>query len=487
ERDAVVETWTATSELPAGDGASLVDAFEAQVVAGAAAVSCEGVSLSYGELNAAANRLARVLVDRGVGPESLIAVALPRSTEMIVTLLGVLKAGAAYVPVDPSYPADRIAYLLDDANPALVIATSQVANDLNGDGWLLLDAPETVADLAGRPSGDLTQDERVSPLLPQHPAYVIYTSGSTGRPKGVVVAHEQVVRLFTATDPWFGFGPEQVWTMFHSYAFDFSVWELWGPLLHGGRLVVVPHTVSRSPELFLDLLVRERVTVLNQTPSAFYQLIQADTENPELGDRLALEYVVFGGEALDPGRLTAWYHRHPQDSPRLVNMYGITETTVHVTHRSLTPATPGAGSQRSLIGGPIPDLRLYVLDSALQPTAPGVPGEMYVAGAGLARGYLNRPALSAERFIADPYGPAGTRMYRSGDLARWTQDSEIEYLGRADHQVKIRGFRIELGEIETVLTTLTGVAQAAVIVRDDRLIAYLTGTPEIAAVRAELT
>ncbi|MEV0750382.1 amino acid adenylation domain-containing protein [Streptomyces sp. NPDC050273] len=488
ERDAVVETWTATSELPAGDGASLVDAFEAQVVAGAVAVSCE-VSLSYGELNAAANRLARVLVDRGVGPESLVAVALPRSTEMVVALLGVLKAGAAYVPVDPSYPADRIAYLLDDANPALVIATSQVADDLNGDGWLLLDAPETVTDLAGRPGGDLTQDERVSPLLPQHPAYVIYTSGSTGRPKGVVVAHEQVVRLFTATDPWFGFGPEQVWTMFHSYAFDFSVWELWGPLLHGGRLVVVPHTVSRSPEQFLDLLVQERVTVLNQTPSAFYQLIQADTENPDLGDRLALEYVVFGGEALDPGRLTAWFHRHPQDSPRLVNMYGITETTVHVTHRPLTPATPGtpgAGSQRSLIGGPIPDLRLYILDSALQPTAPGVPGEMYVAGAGLARGYLNRPALSAERFVADPYGPAGTRMYRSGDLARWTQDGEIEYLGRADHQVKIRGFRIELGEIETVLTTLTGIAQAAVIVRDDRLIAYLTGTPEIAAVRAEL-
>ncbi|WP_329542010.1 non-ribosomal peptide synthase/polyketide synthase [Streptomyces sp. NBC_01358] len=489
ERDAVVETWTATSELPAGDGASLVDAFEAQVASESVAVSCEGVSLSYGELNAAANRLARVLVDRGVGPESLVAVALPRSAEMVVALLGVLKAGAAYVPVDPSYPADRIAYLLDDANPALVIATSQVADDLNGDGWLLLDAPETVADLTGRPSGDLTQDQRVSPLLPQHPAYVIYTSGSTGRPKGVVVAHEQVVRLFTATDPWFGFGAEQVWTMFHSYAFDFSVWELWGPLLHGGRLVVVPHTVSRSPEQFLDLLVQERVTVLNQTPSAFYQLIQADTENPDLGDRLALEYVVFGGEALDPGRLTAWFHRHPQDSPRLVNMYGITETTVHVTHRPLTPATPatpGTGSQRSLIGGPIPDLRLYILDSALQPTAPGVPGEMYVAGAGLARGYLNRPALSAERFVADPYGPAGTRMYRSGDLARWTQDGEIEYLGRADHQVKIRGFRIELGEIETVLTTLTGIAQAAVIVRDDRLIAYLTGTPDTTAVRAEL-
>ncbi|WP_327171143.1 amino acid adenylation domain-containing protein [Streptomyces sp. NBC_01336] len=484
ERDAVVAGWTATSELPAGDGASLVDAFEVQVVAESVAVSCEGVSLSYGELNAAANRLARVLVDRGVGPESLVAVALPRSTEMIVTLLGVLKAGAAYVPVDPSYPADRIAYLLDDANPALVIATSQVANDLNGDGWLLLDAPETVADLAGRPSGDLTQDQRVSPLLPQHPAYVIYTSGSTGRPKGVVVAHEQVVRLFTSTHEWFGFGPEQVWTMFHSYAFDFSVWELWGPLLHGGRLVVVPHTVSRSPEQFLDLLVQERVTVLNQTPSAFYQLIQADTENPDLGDRLALEYVVFGGEALDPGRLTAWYHRHPQDSPRLVNMYGITETTVHVTHR---PLTPGTGKHRSLIGGPIPDLRLYILDSALQPTAPGVPGEMYVAGAGLARGYLNRPGLSAERFVADPYGPAGTRMYRSGDLARWTQDGEIEYLGRADHQVKIRGFRIELGEIETVLTTLDGVAQAAVIVRDDRLIAYLTGTPDTTAVRAELT
>ncbi|MGW2332295.1 amino acid adenylation domain-containing protein, partial [Streptomyces sp. NPDC001700] len=484
ERREVVQAWAATDSEPMAGGGSLVDRFEARVAAcggTGVAVSCEGVSLSYGELNAAANRLARVLAGRGVGPESLVAIALPRSVEMVVALLGVLKAGAAYVPVDPSYPADRIAYLLEDADPALVISGLDTASQLRGADWLLLDDPGTVAELAENSGTDLTDTDRVGALLPEHPAYVIYTSGSTGRPKGVVVAHAQVVRLFTATDHWFGFGPDEVWTLFHSYAFDFSVWELWGPLLHGGRLVVVPHTVSRSPEQFLELLVREQVTVLSQTPSAFYQLIQADTENPQLGDGLALRYVVFGGEALDLGRLAAWYTRHGGRGPRLVNMYGITETTVHVTHRTLDQET-ASGQHKSLIGGPIPDLRLYILDSALQPAAPGVTGEMYVAGAGLARGYLNRPALTSERFIADPYGPAGSRMYRSGDLARWTTDGEWEYLGRADDQVKIRGFRIELGEIQTALTTHPALAQAAVIVREDRpgdrrLAAYTVTTP----------
>ncbi|MGW2332237.1 non-ribosomal peptide synthetase, partial [Streptomyces sp. NPDC001700] len=500
ERREVVQAWAATDSEPSAGGGSLVDRFEARVAAcggTGVAVSCEGVSLSYGELNAAANRLARVLAGRGVGPESLVAVALPRSVEMVIALLGVLKAGAAYVPVDPSYPADRIAYLLEDADPALAISSVETASQLRGADWLLLNDPGTVAELAAVSGTDLTDADRVGALLPEHPAYVIYTSGSTGRPKGVVVAHAQVVRLFTATDHWFGFGPDEVWTLFHSYAFDFSVWELWGPLLHGGRLVVVPHTVSRSPEQFLELLVRERVTVLSQTPSAFYQLIQADTENPQLGDELVLRCVVFGGEALDLGRLAPWYARHGGRGPRLVNMYGITETTVHVTHRTLDQET-ASGQPKSLIGGPIPDLRLYILDSALQPAAPGVTGEMYVAGAGLARGYLNRPALTSERFVADPCGGIpGARMYRTGDLARWTADGEWEYLGRADDQVKIRGFRIELGEIQTALTTHPALAQAAVIVREDRpgdrrLAAYTVTapghtTPNPTALRAHLS
>ncbi|ANB09091.1 hypothetical protein SAM40697_5134 [Streptomyces ambofaciens] len=463
------------SVVPLDAGVTLVSWFARQVVLSpeAVAVSCDGVALSYGELDGRANRLARLLVERGAGAERLVAVALERSVDLVVALLAVVKAGAGYVPVDPSYPAERIAYVLKDAAPALLVTTRQALPEQVGDlDTVVLDDPETVTDLAARSAGVLADVV----VRAEHPAYVIYTSGSTGRPKGVVVSHGQVVRLFTRTRDWFGFGADDVWTLFHSYAFDFSVWELWGPLLHGGRLVVVPFTVSRSPADFLALLAGESVTVLNQTPSAFYQLMQADQENPALGEGLALRYVVFGGEALDLGRLSTWYTRHPEagGGPRLVNMYGITETTVHVTHRALDAATV-AGQGASLIGEPIPDLRLYVLDSALHPVPAGVTGEMYVAGPGLARGYLNRPGLTAERFVADPYGAPGTRMYRSGDLARRHTDGELEYLGRADDQVKVRGFRIELGEIQTALVQHPAVTQAAVIVREDRLIAYTTG------------
>ncbi|GAA2800464.1 hypothetical protein GCM10010505_29090 [Kitasatospora aburaviensis] len=279
------------------------------------------------------------------------------------------------------------------------------------------------------------------------------------------------MRLFRTTEELFGFAAEDVWTLFHSYAFDFSVWELWGALLHGGRLVVVDHETSRSPGRFLELLARERVTVLNQTPSAFYQLMQADQE---AGLELALRTVVFGGEALEHARLAGWYARHAQDAPRLVNMYGITETTVHVTHARLA----GTGAAAGQIGTALPDLRTYVLDAGLRPVAPGVAGELYVAGPGLARGYLNRPGLTAGRFVADPFGPAGSRMYRSGDVVRRSADGGLRYVGRADQQVKVRGFRIELGEIEAALAAHPGVAQVAVLARQDRaddtrLVAYL--------------
>ncbi|MFF0034565.1 amino acid adenylation domain-containing protein, partial [Streptomyces avermitilis] len=322
---------------------------------------------------------------------------------------------------------------------------------------------------------------------PDHPAYVIYTSGSTGQPKGVVNTHRNVVRLFDATRKWFGFGPDDVWTLFHSYAFDFSVWELWGALLHGGRLVVVPFEVSRTPGAFLDLLADERVTVLSQTPSAFYQLTQADADASRPSRRLGLRTVVFGGEALMPSRLADWYARHPDDAPVLVNMYGITETTVHVTYQPLNRHRATAAAA-SVIGLGLPDLRTYVLDGGLQLVVPGVVGELYVAGAGVARGYLGRPGLTAERFIADPYGSEpGTRMYRTGDLVRWNPHGELEFIGRADHQVKIRGFRIEPGEIEAVLTDHPYVAEATVVVRqeqsgDARLVAYVVARE---ALRAE--
>ncbi|MGH3857136.1 MAG: amino acid adenylation domain-containing protein, partial [Pseudonocardiaceae bacterium] len=314
---------------------------------------------------------------------------------------------------------------------------------------------------------DPTDADRTTPLRSEHPVYVIYTSGSTGQPKGVLITHQNVVRLFGATRHWFGFDANDVWTLFHSYAFDFSVWEIWGPLLHGGRLVVVPYEVSRSPRQFLHLLAREGVTVLNQTPSAFYQLMQADQDNAAVGRSLTLRAVIFGGEALELARLGDWYHRHPDHAPTLVNMYGITETTVHVTHVALDRRSAAAGAT-SVIGTGIPDLRTYVLDAGVQLVPPGVAGELYIGGAGLARGYLHRPGLTAQRFVADPYGPPGERMYRTGDLVRWRPDGNLEFVGRADDQVKIRGFRIEPGEIETVLVAHSDVAQAAVIARTDR-------------------
>ncbi len=274
-----------------------------------------------------------------------------------------------------------------------------------------------------------------------------------------------------------------MWTLFHSYAFDFSVWELWGALLYGGRVVIVPYWVSRSPEAFRELLVRERVTVLNQTPSAFRQLIQADMSEPKAD--LALRYVIFGGEALELQSLRPWLERYGDARPLLVNMYGITETTVHVTYRPIRWKDLESG-QGSVIGVPIPDLQVYILDPDGQPVPVGVPGEMYVGGAGVARGYLNRAELTAARFIPDSFRPTADGMlYRTGDLARRLENGDIEYLGRIDHQVKIRGFRIELGEIEHVLTQDGGVRDAVVMIRkdddsDERLVAYFiagTATP----------
>ncbi|MFE7610156.1 amino acid adenylation domain-containing protein [Streptomyces celluloflavus] len=451
------------------------------------AVSDGPVSLTYRELNERANRWARLLLAHGVGPESRVAVALPRGADLVVALLAVVKAGGCYVPLDPEYPADRVRHILGDSAPDALVSHADVLAGLPTAELPVLDlaAPGLREAAAEHSPADLTDAERRAPLGPDHPAYVIYTSGSTGRPKGVVVPHRNVVRLFSATASDFGFGAGDVWTLFHSYAFDFSVWELWGPLLHGGRLVVVDHATSRSPQDFLRLLSRERVTVLNQTPSAFYQLIEAEeAAGAEGGDApglSALRWVVFGGEALDLGRLDAWYARHPA-GPVLVNMYGITETTVHVTRLPLDAGSAGRSAGRGVIGSPIPDLAARVLDGGLRPVPEGITGELYVAGPGLARGYLGRPALTAGRFVADPYGPPGSRMYRTGDLVRLRADGSMEYAGRSDQQVKIRGFRIELGEIESVLHGHPELASAAVAVHRDqaghrRLVGYAVPAP----------
>nr|WP_233429644.1 non-ribosomal peptide synthetase [Nocardia elegans] len=433
--------------------------------------------LTYEELDRRANQLARRLIADGAGPETLVAVVLPRSLDLVVALLAVVKSGAGYVPIDPSYPAERIAYVLADSRPAGVIVDGSTEVELpTGLPTVLMDGfgAET-PELVDAGEGPITDADRNAPLSASNIAYVIYTSGSTGRPKGVAVAHRNVVRLFANTDREFGFGAEDVWTMFHSFAFDFSVWEIWGPLLFGGTLVVVDYYTSRSPEQFLELLRRERVTVLNQTPSAFYQLAEADRLAG--GQPLALRYVVFGGEALELRRLADWVARHGDTAPRLVNMYGITETTVHVSHRVLDAETIAAATG-SVVGRAIAGLRVYVLDDRLHPVPVGVAGEMYVAGPQLARGYLGRPDLTAARFVADPLGEPGTLLYRSGDVARWNRFGELEYLGRADDQVKVRGFRIELGEIEAAVLAQPGIAQAAVVVREDqpgdqRIVAYV--------------
>jgi amino acid adenylation domain-containing protein len=445
--------------------------FEAQVqrTPQAVAVLIDDQSLSYAQLNAQANQVAHRLLALGVRPDDRVAICVERGLSMLVGLLGILKAGAGYVPIDPSYPAERIAFTLQDSAPlALLLHTDtlQLAAE-----WPLapidLDSP-ALADEA-------TDNPQVPGLKVSHLAYVIYTSGSTGLPKGVMVEHRQVTRLFSATQGWFDFNRRDVWALFHSFAFDFSVWEIWGALLHGGQLLVVPQLVSRSPDECYALLCRAGVSILNQTPSAFRQLIAAQGRSDL---KHSLRQVIFGGEALDPGILKPWYERVGNAGTRLVNMYGITETTVHVTYRALEAAdarVPGV----SPIGGPIPDLQLYLLDSQHEPVPVGVVGELYVGGAGVARGYLNRDALNAERFIADPFSTqAAGRLYKTGDLGRWLAAGNLEYLGRNDDQVKIRGFRIELGEVQARLAACDGVREAVVIAREDepgdqRLVAYL--------------
>ncbi|MET1077087.1 MAG: amino acid adenylation domain-containing protein, partial [Pseudomonas sp.] len=464
--------------------------FEDQVALRPLAIALEyqGQRLSYAMLNQQANQLARHLRGLGVRPDDRVAICLERGPAMVLALLATLKAGAGYVPLDPLYPRERLQHLLHDSRPRVLV--SQLALDPH------LAAPPACARvvLDALPwvqspwSDEFATNLDDGGLDQAHLAYVIYTSGSTGTPKGVMVEHRQLARLFSATQACFQFDHQDVWTLFHSFAFDFSVWELWGALIHGGKLVIVPQATRLGPHAFHRLVCEQGVTVLNQTPSAFRQFIAADQAAAR---RHRLRLVIFGGEALTLGHLKPWYAQAHNQATRLVNMYGITETTVHVTYRPLVPADAERVGP-SPIGVRIPDLQLYVLDPLGRPVPIGMTGELHVGGAGVARGYQGLPALSAERFRDDPFSAVpGARLYRSGDLARWRQDGDLEYLGRNDSQVKLRGFRIELGEIEAQLARLDGVREAVVIAREDdpgqpRLVAYLVAQPGDELVPAEL-
>ncbi|MFK3820540.1 amino acid adenylation domain-containing protein [Pseudomonas sp. NPDC089407] len=460
ERAQVLQNWNRTqASFPSAHALHQLIEAQAERSPDATALSCGGQTLSYAELNRRANQLAHRLRESGVGPDVLVGLSVERSLEMVVGLLGILKAGGAYVPLDPESPQDRLAYLFEDSGIALLLTQAHLRDVLPaspGVQYLLLD-DETLADYS-----EANPDVTVSP---HNLAYVIYTSGSTGKPKGALLTHHNVVRLFAATQDWFGFDASDVWTVFHSYAFDFSVWEMYGALLYGGKAVIVPKEVARSPQDFYALLVDEQVTVLNQTPSAFKQLIPVACEAMQAGQHLALRHVMFGGEALDVGSLKPWFEVFGDCPPRLINMYGITETTVHVTYRPIgQDDLKKVGS--SPIGEVISDLCWYLLDGALNPIVPGSHGELMIGQDGLARGYHGRPALTAERFVPNPFDEQGGRLYRSGDLARYTGEGVIEYLGRIDHQVKIRGFRIELGEIEARLLEQDSVRQAVVLPQD---------------------
>ncbi|MEH2377487.1 MAG: amino acid adenylation domain-containing protein [Nostoc sp.] len=448
--------------------------FEAQVelTPEAVAVVFEEQQLTYRELNIKANQLAQYLQNLGVRTDVLVGICVERSLEMIVGLLGILKAGGAYAPLDPNYPVERLAFILEDAQVSVLLTQEHLLNNFpqNHTQVLCLDSDREIL-------SQYSSENPTSSVTSENLAYIIYTSGSTGKPKGVLINHSNVVRLFKATEHWYHFNQNDVWTLFHSFAFDFSVWEIWGALIYGGRLVVVPYLVSRSPEAFYELLCKEKVTVLNQTPSAFQQLIHTEQTIADSGN-LTLRWVIFGGEALEIQSLKPWFTRHGYEFPRLVNMYGITETTVHVTYRPITEDDLRLGVC-SVIGCPIPDLQLYVLDERRQLVNVGVTGEIYVGGAGLARGYLNRPDLTAKAFIANPLSnDPKARLYKTGDLARYLPNGDLEYLGRIDHQVKIRGFRIELGEIEREIARYPDVSEIVVLARQEetdekQLIAYV--------------
>ncbi|WP_120312706.1 non-ribosomal peptide synthetase, partial [Mycobacterium marseillense] len=459
--------------------ASIPAIFAAQVARRpqAVALTFEGRSMTYRELDESTNRLAYLLIERGARPGRCVAVLLGRSAPAVAAIMAVLKTGAAYLPIDPAMPHTRVAFMLTDAAPIAALTTADLRDRLDGFDGAVIDVDDPAVHTRSATALPAPAHDNV--------AYVIYTSGTTGTPKGVAVTHYNVTQLLAALHDRLASATD-VWSQCHSLAFDFSVWEVFGALLGGGTLLVVPDQVVRSPEDLHALLIAENVGVLSQTPSAFSALQSVD--GAQSGPRLSVHTLVFGGEALSPQRLAKWLDNHPH-RPRVINMYGITETTVHASYREI--ADSDLVTNVSPIGMPLAHLGFFVLDAWLRPVPTGVTGELYITGSGVAAGYVGRAGLTASRFLACPFGAPGARMYRTGDLVRWNHDGQLEYLGRADEQVKIRGYRIELGEIQSAIAELDGVEQAAIVAREDRpgdrrLVGYFTGTADPVEVRAQL-
>lgn len=446
------------------------------------AIGGSAISWNYTELNQYANQIAHYLIESGAESGQFIGLYMDRSPTMIACLIAILKVGCAYVPIDAAYPQERIQFMLEDANCTMILTDNRTIDQLPVLQSNVLNIDEYQYLIQQLSTHNLNLD-----IAPSQLAYMIYTSGSTGKPKGVLIEHQNVIRLFTSTASLFQFDQHDVWTLFHSCAFDFSVWEIWGALLYGGRLVVVPSESTRSFEDFYQLLIDEKVTILNQTPSAFKQLVHIEQlvhPNKQIKSLNTLRYIIFGGEALELASLRPWIERYGDQSPQLINMYGITEITVHATFRRITMNDLEEGSG-SLIGVPLPDMSAFILDQYKQPVPIGVVGELYIGGPGVSQGYWQREELNQLRFHSYTY-PADTssttdpifRVYRSGDLARWTAYGELEYIGRIDDQVKVRGYRIELGEIEAAVQQHPLVSQNITVVEhsdlgDPKIVSYL--------------
>ncbi|HEY0932641.1 MAG TPA: non-ribosomal peptide synthetase, partial [Trebonia sp.] len=426
----------------------------ARELPGRTAVEFGDESLTYRELDRLSDRLGSWLTAQGVRSGDVVGLCFPRGIDMVVAVLGILKAGAAYLPIDSDQPAPRAHYIVEHSRLTFVVAAPGLAGLF--DRPVLTCVPYERRAFAGDPGGGWAPVAAAGDA----PAYVIYTSGTTGRPHGVVVTHENVERLFCETAPWFTFSADDVWILFHSIAFDFSVWELWGALLHGGKAIVAPYATTRTPERFYQLVVDAGATILSQTPTAFRAFDAVDAARRA---GLPLRFIVLGGEPIDKDVAAAWLARRGESRPRLVNMYGITETTVHVTYRPLTRDLLGA-SEYSPIGVPIPDLTIRLLDEAGQPVAPGQVGELYVGGAGVAVGYLHDAELTASRFVPLDVGDDGReRFYRTGDLGVTYDGREYFFAGRADTQIKLHGYRIDPREVEAVAAAQPGLSGPVVL------------------------